>query len=86
MDNIVHTWEEIELTEAEFNRLTEVEFELTDVQLGAICGGMGTVMGDIFGNIVYIPATVNGSGIAINSSGHVSGTFNVTTNGNVVVS
>ena len=47
MENIVRTWQDVELTEAEFNGLTEAELELTEGQLGLICGAQGTATAPI---------------------------------------
>jgi hypothetical protein len=70
MDNIVRTWEDVELTAA--------ELELTEAQLEAVYGAVvgGTITGDVFGLIGSFPVTtaVSGSGIAFSGGNVIAGT------------
>ena len=70
MDNIVRSFEGIELTEAELG--------LTDVELGSICGGQGfegTFTGDLFSTPLVAPLLITGTNVSFDGGLH--GTFSI---------
>jgi uncharacterized membrane protein len=65
MDNIVRSFEEIELTEAELG--------LTDVELEGICGGQGfegTFTGELFGTPIMVPLSIMGTNVSFDGGLH----------------